>query len=186
MRQNLQIQICTVSKTTNITHKIYMYPHETIPLKGQIQNVQIQICTLSKLSNINKKIYMYPHETIPLRNRLNYGRQGWRWNLENNWRKYKMYIFKFIGTQKLLSKLYVYPHETIPLKGPSEARAARMAVRALTDDEKSELREQFTNIDKDESGYVVILIHNKGTVTSFYFRSGRLLDKKKSKMPTYI
>jgi hypothetical protein len=33
-----------------------------------------------------------------------------------------------------------------------------MAVRALTDDEKSELREQFTNIDKDESGYVVISI----------------------------
>jgi hypothetical protein len=45
-----------------------------------------------------------------------------------------------------------------------------MAVRALTDDEKSELREQFTNIDKDESGYVIILIHNKGTVTSVYFR----------------
>jgi hypothetical protein len=59
----------------------------------------------------------------------------------------------------LLFKIYMYPHETIPLKGPSEARAARMAVRALTDDEKSELREQFTNIDKDESGYVVLLFN---------------------------
>jgi hypothetical protein len=59
----------------------------------------------------------------------------------------------------------MYSHETIPLKGPSEARAARMAVRALTDDEKSELREQFTNIDKDESGYVVISI--KGQSLSF-------------------
>ena len=37
-------------------------------------------------------------------------------------------------------------------QGPSEARAGKMAVRALTDDEKAELREQFTNIDKDQSG----------------------------------
>ena len=28
----------------------------------------------------------------------------------------------------------------------------RMALKALTDDEKAELREQFTAIDKDESG----------------------------------
>jgi hypothetical protein len=62
----------------------------------------------------------------------------------------------------------MYSHETLPLKGPSEARAARMAVRALTDDEKSELREQFTNIDKDESGYVIILIHNNDKDESGY------------------
>jgi Ca2+-binding EF-hand superfamily protein len=39
-------------------------------------------------------------------------------------------------------------------QGPSEAReVSKMSVRALTDDEKAELREQFTNIDKDQSGY---------------------------------
>jgi hypothetical protein len=83
--QNVQIQICTLSKNTNITQKIYMYSHETIPLKGpsevraarmdmkfrkqlaQIQYVQIQICTLSKTTNITQKIYMYLHETIPLK-----------------------------------------------------------------------------------------------------------------------
>jgi hypothetical protein len=76
-------------------------------------------------------------------------------------------ICTFSKTSNITQKINMYPYETIPLKGPSEARAARMAVRALTDDEKSELREQFTNIDKDESGYVIILIHNKGTVTFF-------------------
>ncbi len=34
--QNVQIQISTLSKTNNITKKIYMYPHETIPLKGTV------------------------------------------------------------------------------------------------------------------------------------------------------
>ena len=43
----------------------------------------------------------------------------------------------------------------VGVQGPSEVRSGgggRMAARALTDDEKTELREQFTNIDKDQSG----------------------------------
>jgi hypothetical protein len=61
-----------------------------------------------------------------------------------------------------------------------------MAVRALTDDEKSELREQFTNIDKDESGYVIILIHNKGTVTVFSRENVRGLRPDPSLCCTYF
>ena len=38
------------------------------------------------------------------------------------------------------------------LQGPSDRLA--MSLKALTDDEKSELKEQFTVLDKEESGFI--------------------------------
>ena len=38
------------------------------------------------------------------------------------------------------------------MQGPSDRLA--MSLKALTDDEKSELKEQFTVLDKEESGFI--------------------------------
>ena len=57
--------------------------------------------------------------------------------------------FVFIGD---LNVICSHSHQTFLVQGPSDK--LKMSLKALTDDEKTELKEQFCVLDREESGFI--------------------------------